>query len=83
MLELTISLLAAGRQDSECKGIEVNSMAVRFRETGCLDLLENLQNLPNEEIHIMVIRILDEFWGTDEVFAEQILDTPENGFDFS
>lgn len=83
MLELTVALLSAGRQLSDSKGVIANEMAVKFRDTGCLDVLENLQAFPNDEIHTIVIRILDEFWGTDEVFAEQQLDVPANGFDFS
>jgi hypothetical protein len=58
-------------------------MAVKFRDTGCLDMLENLQNFQNEEIQTIVTRILDEFWDTDEVYAEQQLQVPTNGFDFS
>ena len=83
MLELTITLLSAGRQLSDSKGIITNEMAVKFRDTGCLDMLENLQHFQNEDIHKIVTRILDEFWDTDEVYAEQQLEVPTNGFDFS
>lgn len=83
MLELTMALLAAGRQDADAKGVLTNSIAGKFRETGCLDILESLQTFPNDEIHNLVIKILDEFWGTEEAFVEQQLEMPVNGFDFS